>query len=69
MLEAEEVIVDKVKRVRKCKSIMLKAKAKEAKELEPELKTKIARTSKALVLSRALAIQTPITNNKIMLEL
>jgi hypothetical protein len=57
-LEAKDVTVNKVKRVRKRKSTILEAKAKaeEAKELEPELKTKMARTSKALALSRALAM-------------
>jgi len=67
-LKAEEATASKVKRGRKRKSAMLKAEV-EAKELEPEPNAKMARTSKALALSRTLVIQTPIADNEIVLEL
>jgi hypothetical protein len=48
---------------------MLEAEAEELEELEPEPKTKMARTNKALALSRALVMQILITEDKIMLKL
>ena len=68
-LEAEEA-VNKVRRGRKRKSAVLEAEAEaeEPEEPEPEPKTKIARTNKALALSRASVIQTPITEDEIVLE-
>jgi hypothetical protein len=68
-LKAKDIIINKVKRVRKRKSIILKAEVEELEEPKPELKTKITRTNKALVLLRALVIQTPITKDKIILKL
>jgi hypothetical protein len=67
--EAEEA-ADKVKRGRKRKSAVLEAEAEaeEAEELEPEPKTKMARTNKALAPSRALVIQTPIAEDEIVPE-
>jgi hypothetical protein len=49
---------------------MLEVKVKvKAKELKLKLNAKIARTSKALALSRALIMQTLIAEDEIILEL
>jgi hypothetical protein len=61
--EAEEATADKVKRGPKRKSTVL-----EAEEPEPEPNPKMARTSKAPALSRALVMETPIAEDKIVPE-
>jgi hypothetical protein len=65
--EAEEITVDKVKRGRKRKSTMLEIEAEEL-ELELEPYPKMARTSKALALSRASMIQTLFAEDEIVPE-
>jgi hypothetical protein len=65
--EAERVTVDTIKRGRKRKSTVLEAEA-EAEELEPEPSAKMARTSKALALSRASVMQTPNAEDEIVPE-
>ncbi|KAN0098223.1 hypothetical protein V8E51_013886 [Hyaloscypha variabilis] len=66
-LEVEEATADKVKRGRKRKSTVLELEV-EAEELEPEPNAKMARTSKALALSRASVMETSIAEDEIVLE-